>query len=78
MTFREKLREDCPGLSEEAIKSIVACMSPHNLRYESPDGPCDNDVPNCIGCWDREIPGTQPINKTTLEPLTPRQTGDTP
>lgn len=56
MTFRKKLREDCPGLSEEALKSIVAHMCPYNLRYESPEIPCDKDVFDCIDCWDREIP----------------------
>lgn len=56
MTYLEKLREDCPGLSEEAVKSISACMCPYQLRYESPDGPCDKEVSDCIECWDREIP----------------------
>lgn len=73
MTFKEKLQQDCPGLSDEAINSIVACMCPFHVRYESPDGPCDMEVSDCTGCWDREIPGTRPINKTTLEPPAPRQ-----
>jgi hypothetical protein len=73
MTFKDKLREDCPGLSEEAINSIVACMCPYQFRYEHQDAPCFHDVDDCIECWNREIPGTRPVNKTTLEPPAPRQ-----
>ena len=73
MTFKEKLQRDCPGLSDEAINTITSYMCPFHLRYESPDGPCVMEVSDCISCWDCEIPGTKPINKTTLEPTAPRQ-----
>ena len=67
MTFREKLREDCPGLSEEAIDAIVACMCPSNFGYEKNAKPCfgyDDAEFDCVGCWDREIPETEFTNKT--------------
>lgn len=73
MTFKDKLQEDCPGFSDETINSIVACMCPYQLRYEHQYVPCCHDVDDCIECWNREIPGTRPINKTTLEPPAPRQ-----
>lgn len=76
MTFRDKLRDDCPGLSEAAPNSIVAHMCPYSFGYEKNAKPCfgyDDAEFDCIGCWNREIPGTRPINKTTLEHPAPRQ-----
>jgi hypothetical protein len=76
MTFEEKLQQDCPGLSDKAVKSIIAVMCPYSFGYEKRDKSCmefDDAELNCFDCWKREIPGTSPINKTTLEPPAPTQ-----
>ena len=67
MTFRERLQRDCPGLSEDAIDAIVARMCPSNFGYEKNAKPCvgyDDAEFDRVGCWNREIPGTKPTNKT--------------
>lgn len=72
MTYLEKYREEHPGLSEEQYQSVVIreCprtkyvrtrLCPEDLRWHN----CHltNDS-RCPICWNREIPGTKPTNKT--------------
>lgn len=59
MTYLEKLKKNCPGLSYLAIASIVRSMCPHNFGYEDRKSGllrCQIEDTNCEECWNREIP----------------------
>lgn len=62
MTYLEKLKKDCPGLSDRAVLSISHHMCPHTFyRYPVPKcsfmGGRPRDMgKTCMECWNETIP----------------------
>lgn len=61
MTFREKLQQEHPSkCREDAGGGCEGC--PADYGYEEARPWCDCNIEeDCTACWDREIPGTEPI-----------------
>lgn len=60
MTFLEKLKQEHPD-KVGSQWSIGICGCPFHYGYERErEKPCLNSVAVCIGCWNREMPGTEP------------------
>ena len=71
MTYREKVAIEHPeAISDAALGGVKDC--PLDYGYEG-DYDCDGD---CAECWNREIPGTEPIEQT--ETITPTNTVNHP
>lgn len=74
MTYLEKYKEEHPGLTASQYLNVVLNTCPHvkGLAINCPKdlrGP-DCKMTNqqrCPICWEREIPGTEPANKTNNE-----------
>lgn len=72
MTFREKFAKEghprLPGWSADEVHDCDWC--PSDLRYEPYKPRCPKDEfgdVDCAACWDRQIPGTNNIDKITKE-----------
>ncbi len=64
MTFKQKIERDYPEkINPERLGGVEAC--PYNYGYESFDArPCVGKgcgELRCESCWNREIPGTEPL-----------------
>ena len=66
MTFRQKVEKEYPeDIGSDYLGGVSGC--PYSHGYESiVDCPCQKDSKKvntqiCYECWDREIPGTEPL-----------------
>lgn len=69
MTFREKLQKEHPdAVGPEYVGGCEGC--PESYGYEAHSTLCDPTrwvtEEECAACWNREIPGTQPIKKRSV------------
>ena len=66
MTFLEKLKRECPNnVGPQWFMGVCGC--PYHYGYErKQEKPCLNTKADCIGCWNREIPGTVPMPNNEL------------
>lgn len=62
MTYFEKLKKDCPGLSEVGVRKITRHMCPHAF-YRNPTPRCSpfagrprDAGETCRECWNETIP----------------------
>lgn len=73
MTCREKLLIEHPDM----VKSIYwgGCNGcPDDYGYLPTRSDCNSSDGTCRACWDREIPGTEPIKPTEpTEPTEPKE-----
>jgi hypothetical protein len=70
MTCREKLKREHPNeINERYSGGCTKC--PADYCYLDDPSYCDHGVTNaiCTKCWDREIPGTEPV-KEEIKPTT--------
>lgn len=70
MTCREKLKREHPNeINERYSGGCTKC--PADYCYLDDPSYCDHGVTNaiCTKCWDREIPGTEPV-KEKIKPTT--------
>lgn len=67
MTFLEKLMREYPD--NVGPKWFMGCCGcPFHYGYErEQEKPCLNAKADCIGCWNREMPGTEPAGGGTSE-----------
>ena len=70
MTCREKLAMEHPGHIKSDFKGGCFCC-PTYYGYLGPIEECNGGItPDiCTRCWDREIPGTEEINKPTSDDI---------
>ena len=63
MTFLEKLKQEYPdNVGPRWLMGCCGC--PYHYGYErEQERPCLNTKADCIGCWNREMPGTVPTPK---------------
>ena len=61
MTYLDELKKGHPNWDEAQIRIHVLNDCPM-IKGACPFP--DEDMESCIRCWDREIPGTKPTNKT--------------
>lgn len=60
MTYRELLQKEHPERVDE--RYIGGCDScPSDYGYEADNAKCPDDVGGCVACWNREIPGSEPL-----------------
>lgn len=60
MTYRELLQKEHPeSVDERYIGGCESC--PSNYGYEADNANCPDDVSGCTACWDRQIPGSEPV-----------------
>lgn len=72
MTYLEKYKEEHPGLSDEEYQRIVRRDCPidkdgNTIRCPSSSMVRPGISTACPVCWNQEIPGTEPSNKTNNE-----------
>jgi hypothetical protein len=65
MTFAEKFKKDNPN----AVTTYAGC--PYQFGYvNDPRCPNDDGVQfTCDECWDREMPGTEPVERIIDDPI---------
>ena len=61
MTHLDNLKKEHPDWDEAQIRIYILNDCP-KIKGACPYP--DGDIESCVRCWNREIPGTKPINKT--------------
>ena len=59
MTAKEKLKKDCPGLSDDVLNTLYRDQCPSHFGYLSDAGFCNTGPmswSDCQKCWEREVP----------------------
>lgn len=81
MTYLEKFRIEYPSYKECSDEDIIKKCCPDEMMVLDWDYDCDgfdNDhLYECVICWNREIPGTEPTNneiKKETKKMTTRKT----
>lgn len=60
MTYRELLQKEHPECVDE--RHLGGCADcPSDYGYEADNAKCPHTVGGCVACWNREIPGSDPL-----------------
>ena len=68
MTCKEKLIADHPSYNNCVIESIIKFNCPWAYNYLSEPEYCKDEFPQCIDCWNREIPDERENAKKNSNP----------
>lgn len=61
MTYLDELKKEHPDWDEAQIRIHILNVCPD---FKGPCPSPSEDLESCVQCWNREIPGTKPTNKT--------------